>query len=383
MKTQSCDPSELSKWIGCQKLELDTPCLVVDLDGLEENLRRMEKAVRPLGKALRPHVKTHKCSMIARKQVAAGAVGLCVAKLSEAEALIDRGLRGVLVTGPVVTPQKINRLLDVVEKDPSLMVVVDHIQNIQALQKAALSKGLIVPVLLDVDIGLHRTGETPARMLELAARIADQSALCLKGIQAYAGHVQHMKNHALRRQASLESFQPAMDMLHQIRRAGIPCEIVSGGGTGTFDIDTAIPEFTELQAGSYVFMDAEYLEVGSADQAERFTEFLPALTLLTTVVSVNQKDFVTVDAGLKALYKDGASPIVRHPSGQRLRYDWFGDEYGKISFDPGSAGPSLGGRIELIVSHCDPTVNLFDSLFVTQNDRVVDVWPVDLRGKCH
>lgn len=370
---------DISKWLWCHKSELDTPCLMVDLDGLEENLRQMEREARPFGKMLRPHVKTHKCSMIARKQIAAGAVGLCVAKLSEAEALVDQGLRGILVIGPVVTPQKISRLLDVVAKDPSLMVVVDHIQNVQALQKAVLSRDLIIPLLLDVDIGLHRTGATPGRMLEMASQIADQSALCLKGIQAYAGHVQHMKSHVLRRQASLVSFQPALDMLQQIRRAGIPCEIVSAG-TGTFDI--AIPEVTELQVGSYVFMDAEYLAVGSVDDADRFTAFVPALTLLTTVVSVNQADFVTVDAGLKALYKDGACPIVRHLSDQRLLYDWFGDEYGKISFALGSKVPALGSRIELIVSHCDPTVNQLDCLFVTQNDRDVDAWPIDLRGKC-
>jgi D-serine deaminase-like pyridoxal phosphate-dependent protein len=342
----------------------------------------MELVVRPSGKGLRPHVKTHKCSMIARKQISAGAIGLCVAKLSEAEALIDQGLRGVLVTGPVVTPQKINRLLDVLEKDPSLMVVVDHFQNVQALQKAALSKSLIINVLLDVDIGLHRTGTTPDRMLDMANRIADQSALCLKGVQAYAGHVQHMKSHALRRQASLDSFQPAVNSLQRIRADGILCEIFTGGGTGTFDIDIDIPEVTDLQVGSYVFMDAEYLAIGSVGDEERFTAFRPALTLLTTVVSVNQKDYVTVDAGLKAVYKDGPPPIVKDPSDRRLQYDWFGDEYGKISYDSGSVAPSLGRRIELIVSHCDPTVNQFDYLFVTQNERVVDLWPIDLRGKC-
>ncbi|MCX5878718.1 MAG: DSD1 family PLP-dependent enzyme, partial [Deltaproteobacteria bacterium] len=159
------------------------------------------------------------------------------------------------------------------------------------------------------------------------------------------------------------------------------CRIFSGAGTGTHDIDTRIPELTELQAGSYTVMDAEYLAIGSAENPTRFDAFHPALTILTTVVSTNQKGFVTVDAGLKAIYRDGANPIVLSPSQGGMVYDWFGDEYGKISFAQEVDVSPLGSVLELIVSHCDPTINLFDRFYVAQNGKVIDVWEIDLRGR--
>ena len=371
----------MQKWSGQNKYDLDTPCLVIDKDILEENLKKMQAIAQSSGKQLRPHVKTHKCSLIAQKQMETGAVGLCTAKLSEAEVLVNRGFKGVLITGPVVTSQKIKRLSACLKTDPSLMPVVDNLANCELLNNILSELHLTINVLLDVDVGLERTGVAPDRALEFARKISAFSALRLRGIQAYAGQVQHIKSYKDRRQASLECMQQAADVFHQLRQAGFQCDIFSGGGTGTYDIDIMLPELTDLQVGSYALMDAEYLGIGSANEPGRFNTFRPALSLLTTVVSVNQKNFVTVDAGLKSLYKHGATPLVLDSNKPGLRYDWFGDEYGKIYFPEKTGGPKLGAVLELVVSHCDPTINQFDWFYVTQQDQVVDSWPIDLRGK--
>jgi D-serine deaminase-like pyridoxal phosphate-dependent protein len=172
----------------------------------------------------------------------------------------------------------------------------------------------------------------------------------------------------------------AQEAYRSLRAAGMTVDVFTGAGTGTFDIDTAVEDLTDLQVGSYVFMDAEYRAIGSTADPKSFTLFEPSLTMLTSVVSCNQDGFVTVDAGLKTMYRDGPKPLVLYPEDRPYEYDWFGDEYGRISFD-GDRGPLRQGSVfELMVSHCDPTVNLFDRFYVTEADRVVDVWPIDLRG---
>jgi D-serine deaminase-like pyridoxal phosphate-dependent protein len=367
--------------INKNKYDLDTPCLVIDIDVLGGNLEKMEAISRSAGKRLRPHAKTHKCSAIALRQMEAGAVGICTAKLSEAEVLVGRGLRGILITGPIVTHQKIERLMNVLTEDPSLILVLDNSQNAEILDKALSSRHLSMDVLVDIDVGLKRTGVAPGKALELAEKISHCASLRLRGIQAYAGQVQHLKPYKARRRASLECMEKATKVFHELGRAGIQCDIFTGAGTGTHDIDLNVNGLTDLQVGSYAVMDAEYIGIGSRDNLEKFEVFKPALTLLTSVVSANHNDFVTVDAGLKALYKDGASPMVLTPAGSRLRYEWFGDEYGMIIYQENSSAPKVGAVIELVVSHCDPTINQFDHFYVIQADEVVDIWPIDLRGK--
>ena len=362
------------------KSDLDTPCLVLDMDVLEGNLQKMRAVADGAGKNLRPHVKTHKCSSLARKQIEAGAIGVCVAKVSEADGLIKAGLDNILITGPVVTPSKIERLIHLLGLSPSLMVVVDHPANIEMLDGALGAKGLSMDVLLDVDVGLHRTGISPPDATSLADQIVARSNLNLRGIQAYAGHVQHIKSYETRKHTSLQCLQGAVDVFREIQARVPTCTIFSASGTGTFDIDLAVDELTELQVGSYVCMDTEYLTIGSDDDDTRFTAFPPALRLLTTVVSANHKGFVTVDAGLKTLYKDGGIPQVFIPEDSGLEYNWFGDEYGRISDTGNSALPALCSVLELLTSHCDPTINLFDKFYLTRGTEVVGTWPIDLRG---
>lgn len=363
-----------------RKNDLATPCLVLDVELLDQNLKTMQVFAASHGKQLRPHAKTHKCSQVARRQAAAGAIGICAAKLAEAETLVRQGLRRVLITGPVVTDAKLQRLPDCLRLDPDLMLVVDHDDVIRRLDQIVGGAGVSLNVLVDLDVGLGRTGVAPAQALDLARRVMACRALRLRGLQAYAGHVQHIPDYQTRRQASWDALARACAAWQQFQQNGLPAEIFTGAGTGTYDIDVAVPELTELQPGSYAVMDAEYAAIGSAGDAKCFVTFHPALTLLTTVVSVNQHGFVTVDAGLKSLYRDGAKPQVVKSGGREWVYDWFGDEYGKISFPANTPAPALGAVLELMVSHCDPTINLFDCFYITRAEEVVDCWPIDLRG---
>ena len=363
------------------KSELDTPCLTIDIDILEHNLANMQAAARAAGKNLRPHAKTHKCSLLAKKQIEAGAIGVCAAKVSEAEVLTDAGVQGILITGPVVTAQKIERLAAILKKDSTVMVVVDHPANARRLDEAMQGRRLSLDVLLDIDVGLGRTGVLPEAALELAGQITHFSHLRLKGIQAYAGFVQHIRSYPERKKASLACMQRAADLFCKLNEKERACTIFSGTGTGTYDIDIRIPELTELQVGSYAVMDAEYLNIAAKDDPVRFSDFQPALTLLTTVVSVNNSEFVTVDAGLKSLYQHGGIPFVISAGFSDLRYEWFGDEYGKLKRADGGNLPQLGTVLELVTSHCDPTINQFDFFYITQGEKVIDRWPIDLRGK--
>ena len=367
--------------LGRSKWELDTPCLVVDLPLLLRNIATMEEHARTHGKKLRPHVKTHKCSAIAGLQREAGCLGFCAAKVSEAEGLLAAGYNDILITSPVVTGQKIERLLDCAARSPELKVVVDNHENAASLNRKAADRGVKLNVLVDLDPGMGRTGIAFDRGVELARAVGRMPSLNLCGIQCYLGSVQHIASYPERKQNSFEWMTKAAAVAREMREEGLPCVIFTGAGTGTYDIDCLIAELTEMQVGSYVFMDVEYLTIGSAGRPHRFERFAPALTLLTSVISVNQPGFVTVDAGLKALYHHGAVPEVVSKTNGELIYDWFGDEQGKVIFTDIAARPALGRVLELIVSHCDPTVNLFDVLFLTSGDLVVDVLDIDLRGK--
>jgi D-serine deaminase-like pyridoxal phosphate-dependent protein len=375
-----------------KKSDLETPCLILDSDIVEQNLQKMQAFADSKGKKLRPHAKTHKCTTLAKKQIEHGAIGVCAAKVSEAEKLAAAGMEGILITGPVVTPQQIKKVVALRSLSSSLMVTVDHEENIKNLSDALQQNSLSIDVLLDIDAGLKRTGTQPSNAMKLAGYILSKKNLRLRGIQAYAGHIQHIISYEERKNASYKCFEEVIPVFNKLKDEIESVTIFSASGTGTIGIDSDIPEITEHQVGSYVCMDAEYLPVENplglelSKNKEETMSFTPALRLLTTVVSVNQKGFVTVDAGLKTLYKDGAVPRiftpVEYPFGKfaGMNYDWFGDEYGKIIYGENSKAPALGTVLELIVSHCDPTINLFDRFYITKGSEVVDEWQIDLRG---
>lgn len=373
---------ELEQYIGKPKSALDTPCLTLDIELFEKNLAMMRDFAAAAGKKLRPHVKTHKCSEIAKRQIQSGdCAGLCVAKVSEAEALIAAGLSHILITSPVVTGQKIAALIKCAEDASGIMTVIDNKENADALALAAAESCLKLKVLVDVNPGMGRTGIACEDALELGKYISSLPSLELKGIQCYAGNLQHLKLFELRRESSLAVMRRAAEVYHQFKREGLNCEIFTGTGTGTFNIDSEVPEITDFQVGSYCVMDAEYLQLGGKANPEHFDLFKPALSLQASVVSVNQPDFVTIDAGLKTLYYTPHAPPMVLSGGTGWRYEWFGDEHGRVYFPPGMK-PPLGGRIELTAPHCDPTINLFDSIWIIKDNIVIDCWKIDLRGCC-
>jgi D-serine deaminase-like pyridoxal phosphate-dependent protein len=278
--------------------------------------------------------------------------------------------------------EKINRLVSLLGRAPFLMAVVDNPAGIELLESRLAEKERRLDVLLDIDIGHRRTGVPPGKALDLAGRLLASKRFRLRGIQAYAGHVQHIPRYEDRRSASREGLKQAAAVFKQLQARDEACTIFSASGTGTAAIDLAVPELTELQAGSYALMDAEYLAIESTDGTDA-PDYHPALTMLTTVVSGPHGRQVTVDAGLKALYRDGGRPRVVNPEYANLQYDWFGDEYGKLAApDRVALLPQLGTVLELVVSHCDPTVNLFDGFYIARAGKVVDVWSIDLRGRC-
>ncbi|KTC90950.1 DSD1 family PLP-dependent enzyme [Fluoribacter dumoffii] len=367
--------------IGLKKTELDTPCLIIDKNILKSNLETMRKHSIKNKVNVRPHCKTHKCSKLAHLQIEYGAIGVSVAKISEAEVLIQKGVPNILITSPIVTQSKIDRLVSCLAKAPSTLVVVDNKENMSALNEAGMLRNKMINVLIDVDAGIGRTGVKPQHALNFALEMMQFPWLNLMGIQCYAGNLQHIHSFSERRSKSLHIMEMASDLVKSFRGIGLNCSILTGSGTGTYDIDVEATEVTEIQPGSYTVMDVQYASIGSMNNEREFNAFKPAMTLLTTVISNNRTEHVTVDAGTKSIYVDNHKPeIISH---QGLQYDWggFGDEHGKVSALNGSQLPGYGEVLELVVPHCDPTINLFDQFYIVENDVVVDVWDIDLRGK--
>lgn len=367
--------------IGLKKEELDTPCLVIDKQALTDNLQRMKEHGMQHNIHIRPHCKTHKCSKLAQIQMDYGAIGISAAKISEAEVLIKKKISSILITSPIVSCHKIQKLAALSQRAKELIIVVDNEQNLYDLNEVFKTIQKKLNVLVDVDSGIGRTGVPFDKAIDFARKIMQLDWLNLKGIQCYAGNLQHIHSYEERKQASLKVMQKASLLVQNFRAQNLPCSILTGTGTGTYDIDYQAEEVTEIQPGSYAVMDVEYRNIESV-QASSFTTFKPAMTLLTTVISSNQKTHVTVDAGTKALYINPLKPLILSP--HNLSYDWagFGDEHGKITATHGAPLPNNGTVLEMIVPHCDPTINLFDHFFIIDEKGIVmDIWDIDLRGK--
>lgn len=357
---------------------LDTPALLLDLDGLERNIASMAAFVHARGVQLRPHAKSHKSVEIARRQVAAGAAGVCCATLGEAETMATGGISGVLITSPIVTAGKIRRLIALAGTCAAgdVMVVVDHPRNIDELAAAAAGLAHPLDVLIDFAAGYYRTGAADAQaVVALARQVAGHPSLRLRGLQAYAGNIQHINERAQRADAAAAVRASIRQVIDAAAEEHIQFEIVTGTGTGSHDLDAEDTVFTELQAGSYVFLDGEYSRVLGAA-----APFDIALYVQASVVSVNHPDWVTVDAGTKVFATDTGLPVVAHGARPASRYVFAGDEHGKL-VGPASERPALGARLEFVTSHCDPTVNLHDVYHVVSGDILVDIWPVDARGR--
>lgn len=358
--------------------DLPTPALLLDLDALDANIAKMAAHCKARGRALRPHGKTHKCPEIAHRLIKAGAVGACAAKLSEAETFARHGVGGLLVTTAVVGPHKIERAVRLARLKPDTIFCVDNESNAKDLHDAARAARLRLNVALDLLVG-NRTGiPTGQPSLALAQAVTRLPGLELKGLQAYAGHASHRKGFEDRRTLSRAVMQTAVDTRRLLESSGIPCPLLTGGSTGTYNIDCDIDGVTELQPGSFLFMDVDYARIGGSD-GPVYRDFRHSLTVLTTVVSKPSATEAIVDGGLKAFSTD--KPFPPEARGiEGLGFSWGGDEHGKLNLAKASKTLNVGDRVEFVIPHCDPTVNLYDRLYGVRGRQVELSWKIAARG---
>ncbi len=360
------------------RADLPTPALILDLDAFESNVDKMTKHARANNRALRPHGKTHKTPEIAKALIRAGAVGACAAKVSEAEVFAKNGVSGLLVTTAVIGKYKIERAVTLATAHRETIFSVDNAQNVRDLNDAAGAAKIKMNVMIDLLVG-GRTGiKSGDPALGLAQLIASQPNLRLAGIQAYAGGASHTVGFEARKQASLAAMLPAVETRRMIEKAGIECKLLSGGSTGTYNIDSGIDGITELQPGSFMFMDVDYNRIGGQD-GPVYRDFKNSLSVLTTVVSKPSDETAIVDGGLKAFSTDKPFP-PQAKSIEGIGFSWGGDEHGRLNLAKASAAVNLGDRLEFIIPHCDPSVNLYDRMYCVRGDQVEAVWKVAARG---
>lgn len=356
--------------------DMATPALVVDLAALERNIAAMATFAQGAGVALRPHAKTHKSVEIARRQIAAGAVGVCCAKLGEAEALAAGGIENILITSPVVGVMGVERLTALAARSPGLMAAADHPDAVAALT----ATGAKLALLVDIDPGIHRTGVADqAAALALARQIDAAPDLTFAGVQFYCGMQQHIEAFADRKTAIEERTAYLLQIIAALAAAGLPPKIVTGGGTGTHRIDAALGVFTELQVGSYVFMDRQYNDCDLAGEGAAMFE--TALMVDARVISASHPFMATVDAGFKAFATEAGSPPILAGAAEGSAYHFMGDEQGCIVSPAGIAPPKLGETVSFAAPHCDPTVNLYDVYHLVRGDDLIGIWPIEGRGR--
>jgi 3-hydroxy-D-aspartate aldolase len=365
--------------VGISKWDLDTPALCVDLDKLEQNIAKMQAALTKHGIAARPHAKTHKCAAIAKLQMSAGAIGICTAKLSEAEALAAQGIDKICMTTSNLAPAKIRRAMQLRKRHNHFIQAVDYEPNARDLSDAAREAGVTADVVIDVAVGTRSGIPAGDGAIALAKLIDTLPNLKLRGLLSYDGGAQHINGFAARKERALKGLEGNVRTYEAMKAAGLNTEIFSGGGTGTYSVQHLTPGFSDVQVGSYVFMDMQYLAIGSEDGDPVYKDFAPSLTVITTVLNNRFPGRLTTDGGAKALTLNvPRAGVVGEPG---MDYNAGSDEFGVISFTEASKAYKIGDRLELIVPHCDPVVNLYDQMYGIRKDRVEVVWPVTARGK--
>jgi D-serine deaminase-like pyridoxal phosphate-dependent protein len=355
-----------------------TPVLLLDEAAFSRNLGRMAEFLGARGKGFRPHAKTHKCPLIANQQIEAGAVGICAAKVSEAWVLAHGGCEEILITSPVATADKAASIARLAANVSGLALVIDSDLGVEALEAALDQTDGRMRVLIDIDPLMGRTGVREADdIYRLAERIAGSARLTLAGVQHYQGHLMHVPGHPERRAKSEAGWARALEFVQGLRERGHRLEVVTGCGTGTYDIDCDIDGVTDLQVGSYVFMDQEYRDAGGRG-GEVFDDFEVSLTVMTTAISQPMAGAITVDCGYKGFASDTVAPTAINVADTQFFFG--GDEHGIVRLGSGAQQPLLGTKIEFVTPHCDPTVNLYDHYWVHRNGVVHALWPIAARG---
>jgi D-serine deaminase-like pyridoxal phosphate-dependent protein len=359
-------PSSLSK------ADLPTPCLILDEPIFEANLKRMADHAKTVGLKLRPHVKIHKCVEVARKQLAMGAIGLTTATIAEAELMSASGFKGAFWTRQPAGKNNITRAVALAKKDPTFLMVVDDPIIADQLEEAAAAAGAKLTVVVDVFAGLTRHGMQAGQpALDLAKKVDQSKHLRLHGLMGYSGGASHTQGWEQRRKKSIGDLAGLIETVGLAKKAGLPVNVVSGGSTGTYNIDTE-NGLTELQCGSYVFMDTAYKKIGSRSGASVYEDWGSSLTVMTTVVSKRHPNQCTIDAGNKALLR---------PTDEAKGMPWItvenqGAEYGILKWKDGDRDLKLGERVELFPTNLDMSVNVYDKIYVARGEQIVDAWPV-------
>ena len=357
--------------VGDRVEDIDTPALVLEMDAFERNLKTLAGSVKGRPIRVRAHAKTHKSPDIAKRQIEHGALGVCCQKVSEAEALVDGGIPDVLVSNEVVGTKKIERLA-ALAKRAHIGVCVDNPQNLADIE----ASGAKLDVYIELEVGMRRCGIAPGpEAVEMAKRISRSKHLRFAGLQAYHGRAQHMRTMEERHAAIEGSAQHVFEMKRLLQKAGIPCPIVTGAGSGTYMLEVEAGAWDEIQPGSYIFMDVDYAKNEWTAPLPRFEH---ALFVLATVMSRPAPDRAIVDAGLKASSVDSGLPQVWNRKG--LVYGGASDEHGRIDIAAGAEAPALGEKLFLVPGHCDPTVNLYDFYVCVRGGRVEALWPITARG---
>jgi 3-hydroxy-D-aspartate aldolase len=367
--------------IGAPYSEIDTPALLIDLDAFERNLGAMARDMQRLGVRFRPHAKTHKSPIVAAKQIALGAVGICCQKVAEAEVFVTSGMGDVLITNEIVGAQKLARLAELA-RHARIGVCVDNIEGVDALAAAVHRTGTRVNVLAEIDIGGKRCGIAPGQAaVDLVRRITLHPSLRFAGLQAYFSSAQHMRSPTERRAAIFAARELTVHTRNLLGEAGVECRTIGGAGTGTYQLEGASGVWNELQPGSYIFMDADYAK-NTHDVTTGGPVFEHALFVMSTVMSLSAERAV-LDAGHKALSNDSGFPTLF--GNGAVRYERPADEHGVLDLTGSTWRPVLGEKVLLIPGHCDPTVNLYDWYvgvrgFTTPSAHVETLWPVAARG---
>ncbi|MCP5264482.1 MAG: DSD1 family PLP-dependent enzyme [Burkholderiaceae bacterium] len=352
---------------------IDTPALVLDLDRFERNLSRLHERANTLGVRVRSHAKAHKCVEIARRQIAAGAVGLCVQKLAEAEVFVAAGFKDVLLTNQIASIAKAQRLAALTEH-ARIGVCVDAPEHIELLARAMAGRPTTLEVLIEIDVGMGRCGvHTVEAALELARMIADRDGLSLRGLQAYHGKAQHLRLPAQRRDAIGKAADIAASMQRELEAQGHSSLEITGAGTGTWLLEARSGVYTEIQPGSYVLMDADY---GANEGAPDEPAFEQALAVRCALISRHGRTLV-LDGGLKSFAVDSGLPV---PEITGWRCVGVSDEHALVEVPADTVLPPLGSLVSMVPGHCDPTVNLHEWIVAYRGETVEAVWPVDARG---
>jgi len=354
------------------KEDLPTPCMVVDQDIFDANLKKMSAHCAKTGIHLRAHVKVHKSEEIAKRQMALGAIGITCATVAECELVSHAGIHGILLTRQPASKNNIGRVIALAKRDPTFGTVVDDPIVADWLQQAAAAENVKLRTVVDVYAGLTRHGIQREQALDLAKQVDSAKNLKFAGFMGYAGYAAHTHGWNQRLKKSQDDMAGTLEAVASARAAGLPVEIVSGGSTGTYNVDSEYTGLTELQAGSYVFMDTLYKVIGGKDDTPTYNDFGMSLTVLTTVISNRHAGRCTIDAGNKALLK----PTDEVKGRPEVKVENAGAEYGALVWKDGDRDFKLGDRVEVYPSNLDMSTNVYDRYYVTRGEQVVDVWPI-------